>query len=99
MKTKSFRLIARSSNTNSFGLRGHVFMARDGQAFEVARPDGDHHARQFEVGKDYEFPVLSAKLGNRPATAADSFELYRRLRFAPDRVVKSVFKDAALLNA
>lgn len=32
-----FRVASVSSNTNSFGLRGHVLIAEDGQAFEVAR--------------------------------------------------------------
>ncbi len=92
MKNKPYRLIARSSNTNSFGLRGHVFMSKDGQAFEVARSDGTHHTRQFEVGKDYEFPQeIGVGLGYRPVTHPDSFELFKALPIAPQKVLHEVF--------
>lgn len=32
---KDFKVVAVSSNRNSFGLKGVVLVARDGQAFEV----------------------------------------------------------------
>lgn len=34
---KEFKVIAASSNTNGFGLRGFVLMARDGQAVEIGQ--------------------------------------------------------------
>ena len=36
---KDFRVVAVSSNRNSFGLKGVVLVARDGQAFEVGSND------------------------------------------------------------
>lgn len=33
--TKEFKVVAISSNTNSFGLRGVVMVARDGEAWQV----------------------------------------------------------------
>jgi hypothetical protein len=35
--TKEFKVVTSSTNTNGFGLRGHVLMARDGQAFEIGQ--------------------------------------------------------------
>ena len=34
-----FRVAAISSNNNSFGLRGHILMNRDGLTYQVARSD------------------------------------------------------------
>lgn len=34
---KEFKVVAASSNTNGFGLRGYVLVARDGQAFEIGQ--------------------------------------------------------------
>lgn len=92
MKTKQFILLTVSKNTNSFGLRNHVFLARDGQAFEGARSDGDYHRRQFEQGKQYPFTVGDEDdilLG----LVNDGFELPRILPKAPPSVINEVFRE------
>ena len=42
MNTKTFAVAARSTNTNSFGLRGFIFVADDGDAWEAASGFKDH---------------------------------------------------------
>ena len=42
MNTKTFAVAARSTNTNSFGLRGFIFVADDGEAWEAASGFKDH---------------------------------------------------------
>lgn len=37
--TIEFKVVSVSENTNAFGLRGYVLVARDGTAFEVGRSD------------------------------------------------------------
>jgi hypothetical protein len=91
MKTKLFLLVTVSSNTNSFGLRNHVFLARDGQAFEAARADGDYHRRQFEKGKQYPFTVGDGDdilLG----LVYDRFEIPHILPKAPASVINEAFR-------
>lgn len=91
--TKSFRLLGRSANTNSFGLRNHIFLARDGHAFEAARSDGSHHQRQFEDGKDYDFDINpDAIYGGIPANLSrDGFEIPHALPAPPPAVLKKIF--------
>ncbi len=90
---KQFRLIGISSTTNSFGLRGHVFLSRDGHAFEAARSDGNH-ARQFEAHKDYDFEISNTAIHGAPpdGLAKDSFEIPRALPAPPEKVLRAVFK-------
>jgi len=45
MSTKIFQIAAISGNTNSFGLRGVVIVARDGLAFEIGVSTGSHNPK------------------------------------------------------
>lgn len=74
---KLFRVAAVSSNTNSFGLRGYVLLARDGEAWEVAHSDYP----RWSKGADLAFPV-----GSFPGC-----EIPRRLPKAPAKIVKEIF--------
>lgn len=58
---KSFRVVSASTNTNPFGLRGYVLVARDGEAWQVGRSDSanDCVAPRFEKGKDVTFRMGS----------------------------------------
>ena len=55
MDTKRFKVAARSMGRNSFGLRGHVLVARDGEAWEVAF--NDLNARGV-LGDTIDVPVV-----------------------------------------
>lgn len=82
---KLFRLVAHSTNTNSFGLRNYVFLARNGQCFEAARSDGDYHRRQFEIDHSFEIEDGGVR------TIDDGFELYTKFPTPPADVINAVF--------
>jgi hypothetical protein len=50
MNPKAFRVAAISTNTNSFGLRGHILMNRDGVTYQVGRSDYNGEDR-WKVGQ------------------------------------------------
>lgn len=89
--SKSFRLVSKSDNVNSFGLRNYVFLARDGYAFEAARPDGYYHGRGFVTDGEYSFPIAEGILN----TVNDGFELFHRLPDAPADVINEVWRKPA----
>jgi hypothetical protein len=80
---KRFRLADISRNTNSFGLRGCILVAQDGEAWEVGSNDVNCPQR----GKDYWAPVpLPENRGGRAqdevtaeAWAGRGWEIPRRL--------------------
>lgn len=49
-------LIAVSSNTNSFGLRGHLFLSSDGRAWEACR-SAYTSGSQYKRGDVLEFDI------------------------------------------
>lgn len=85
--TKSFRVAAISSTTNSFGLTGHVLIARDGAAFEVGRSRGPWNPG-WDKGTDVNIPVDEK---GQPEWAKVSCEIPRALPVAPANIVKEIF--------
>lgn len=81
---KSFKVAAVSSNYNSFGLRGIVLIAEDGEAWEAAA--GDIHG--YKRGKTLR---LGADRHGEYDWAHHGFEIPRRLSDAPRNVVNEVW--------
>jgi len=80
-----FRLVAISSNTNSFGLNNFVFMARTGEAW--AGMKSAQYARQ-KVGNEFSFNHDRARgLGSM------GFECPGQLPNAPAHVIEEIFGE------
>ena len=85
-KVKRFKVAAVSNNANSFGLKGVVAIAKDGQAFEVGAS-----ALYVPVeGRVLGVPVEGGSL----VWARLGFEIPRELERAPKKVVKQVWAQA-----
>ncbi len=84
---KEFKVVSRSHNANGFGLHGHILLARDGEAWEVARSVGSWN-EDWDKGK-----VVNVILDNCnvPTWAFMNCEIPRRLPNAPQGVVDEVF--------
>jgi hypothetical protein len=85
MKQEEFKVVATSSNMNSFGLYGVVIMARTGEAFEIAcnslnKPD-----------KGEMLQVTLTDSGNLNNIKGINYEIPKKLDKAPKDVVKEVF--------
>jgi len=78
---ESFKVAAVSTNTNSFGLYGHIFIARSGKAFEAAA----NHINRKNKGE-----VVRLDADN-PNFAELGFEIPRELPTAPEEVVNEVW--------
>jgi hypothetical protein len=74
---KNFKVVAKSSNTNSFGLHQFVVMATDGEAYKI-------HGSMY-VKKD------RGDIVPRIDGAFIGFEMPEKLDNAPEEVVKAVF--------
>lgn len=82
---KNFKIVARSSNLNSFGLRGYVFLSEDGETWEAASASPEFKVGQFlQLTYDHDSGELSF--------ARHGFEIPRRLKNAPQSVLDEVFK-------
>ena len=97
MATKAFKVAALSKNANSFGLYGHVLIAKDGEAWEVARCNG-HSGNHVKVGDIILVPQATViPENNIPHVYLEwarlSFELPRRLTNAPAKVLADVWPD------
>lgn len=90
--TLAFRVIARSANTNSFGLRGHVLVARNRRAFEVGRADFSGNA-PWTVNTEVPVPVLTTDEGKVVSYtwAQAGCEIPRELARPSVAVMRSVF--------
>jgi hypothetical protein len=88
MNTKTFAVAARSTNTNRFGLRGFVFVADDGEAWEAASGFNDHRE-----GDRVSVPVVNGE--------ADfvGYECQRPLTKAPPDVVQAVWNRRQFTEA
>lgn len=84
---KSFRVVLRSSNTNSFGLSKHVILARDGECFTFCRSRGPWNA-ELPAGTDILLPLDHE---GRVSWTNFSAELVSRLPDAPASVVRETF--------
>lgn len=85
---KTFRCVALSKNRNSFGIRGTVFIARDGEVWEV----GVHMHDEPKVGVDYGVLERDKDFGIG-FSRAFGWEIPRRLLDAPPEVLKKIFPE------
>lgn len=90
--TKLFKVAAVSNSPNSFGLWGHVLIAKDGTAYEVAR---SHSISSWARGTDIEVPLSETGV---PCWASVSCEIPRELPKAPAKVVKEVWRKVNALG-
>jgi hypothetical protein len=88
-RTKAFNVASVSDNLNSFGLRGMILIAGDGEAWEV----GASNLHVKKKGDVVQVPVVG-KAGRN--FAGLGFEIPRRLPDAPAGVVEEVwsYKDS-----
>ena len=100
---KVFKLLCISRNRNSFGLRGCILVAKDGECWEVASND----LNCPQVGREYPVPQPTAAYwahAEATRTYKDQdgltartwsglgWELPRRLPQAPAKVIEQAFK-------
>jgi hypothetical protein len=85
--TKPFKVVAVSSNTNSFGLNQMVLVAKDGNCFKACKYNGIEPLKQGDI---VIVPVDGEAL--RPNFALAGFEIPELLPNAPQDVVNEVWK-------
>ena len=89
------KVVAISDNTNAFGLRGHILIARDGAAFE----GGLNHLHNLTVGQTINLDVKTDlpldKFPALTAMAGYGFEIPRKFKTAPPALLKEVWGDQA----
>lgn len=87
--TEKFRVIAVSDNTNSFGLRQVIMIARSGAAYKACKTD------RFcpKKGDEVNIPVNVLGLHKSYNFAAAGYELPEPLPNAPKDLVNEIFKD------
>lgn len=83
-QTKAFKVASVSDNTNSFGLRGMILIAADGEAYEV----GASSLYVKTKGDVVHVPVVG-KAGRNFGTLG--LEIPRRLPDAPAGVIEEVW--------
>lgn len=83
--SKAFCVASRSSNVNAFGLHGLILVARNGEAWEVARYLYSDEFAFFEKGSVRTFPLVNG------APVFVGCEIPRRLPDAPANVVAEVW--------
>lgn len=88
--SKTFRVALVSSKPNSFGLHGHILVARDGEAWEVARSRGPH----LDEWSMMKFVSVLCDEDGIPNWAGANCEIPRRLPNCPPDVTFVIFKDA-----
>lgn len=82
--TKQFKVVSKSKNRNSFGLQGHVLMARDGEAWECAVSQ----INEKQIGDLIDLPYDTQPIF---ANLVWSAELPRRLQKPPQNVIDLVW--------
>lgn len=89
------RVVAISKNTNSFGLSGHVLVARDGRGWEAARCRYTPGYDMTKRGDDITFvETTDLATGRRDINwAAHGFEIPKELPSAPPKVLRELFKE------
>lgn len=88
--TKGFKVVTVSQNTNSFGLRGFIAVARDGQAFEAA-------ANYLNVPKKGDLLFLPARIKDDGSIKVDfasgRWEIPQERKPAPQEVADQIWRD------
>lgn len=82
MKTKTFKVVAVSKNHNSFGLKGHIVMSKDGECWEIA----GNHLNEKKRGE-----LLTVNLNQNNIPNFSGFEIPRKLDNAPKHIREEVF--------
>lgn len=85
-KAKHFIVVTVSKNTNSFGLRGMILMARDGEAWQV----GASHLNVKKPGDLVRVPVSVGPV-REASWASLGYEIPNRLQRAPAHVAAEVW--------
>ena len=86
--TKLFRVVARSSNTNSFGLRQFVLVARDGEAWKVCRTDYCPGSVEWEAGISI---LIQLDENGRPVWSRYCVELPEKLVKPSAKALREIF--------
>lgn len=95
---KTFRIVSISTKPNSFGLHGHILVARDGTVFEVARSRGSWNS-PWNKGADVVVPYITDEGSPcRPCWASVACELSRKMTPCPEKVVKEIFGSSFNLS-
>ncbi|MDA3780336.1 MAG: hypothetical protein PF487_09005 [Bacteroidales bacterium] len=87
---KEFKVVTVSSNTNSFGLRGFICVARDGDAFQAATNSLDVPKKDMIL----RMPIIMDKDGkptNRINYVLGGFEIPEKLDNCPADAVKEIW--------
>lgn len=87
MDSKRFKVAAVSSNTNSFGLREHVLIAKDGEAWKCLV----NSLHTLKVGCYISLPYETQPTFATPTWSAESPS---KIMNAPEEVVNVVWDDA-----
>lgn len=83
--TKEFKVTSLSKNKNSFGLRGMILVARDGEAWQVGA--NEHNERKH--GEIVTVPVF----GGQVSFSHLGFEIPERVTDAPPGVIREVWEE------
>jgi hypothetical protein len=87
--TEKFKVIAVSDNTNSFGLKQVIMIAKSGTAYKACKTS------QFcpKKGDEVSIPVNVLGLHKSYQFAADGWELPEKLPNAPKDLINETFKS------
>lgn len=85
--TKEFKVVAVSSNTNSFGLRQMIMVAKDGKAFKGCFS----YLNVKEQGEMVNATVILNEDAEEISTSFVGGELVEQLNDAPDEVINEVW--------
>ena len=88
MKTREYKVAARSCTRNSFGLRGHVLVDRWGTAYEVAFNDQNAPG---VMGDSIHVLIVGAS----PAWSRVGGEIPRALPKTPEKIVRRLWQRRA----
>ena len=89
IKHKTFKVVSRSENANSFGLHGLVVVARDGEAWEIAANS---------IYDKQQGTSVYQNIDNPKNPTFDGYELPRKLPQCPKDVVAEIYKTNAPTN-
>jgi len=90
---KRFKVASRSSNHNSFGLYGHILVAKDGETWQVGRSRGPWN-EEWTPGTEVFIPFYvrtDGMLSSDLAWSQCSVEIPRKLAKAPEHIVNEIW--------